>query len=455
MSIQYTGTGGLFTRLGKIFGTFNNINTFRGTTFPPMVNAIQGQYAGSNQAVIDNIYQNASGYQSSQGSYLFTLQSLASDTVLTIVNQSQLQSSITSMRSAMSYLIGQMNADGETVQKCHVSGSSASGTDNNGNVAILIGFKSNNGITREDVFAELISGVVTQDAQSNGATLGREVITFTGQASVGDALSFLYPAGSGCAAAVQCISGSQNSGNGTNNYLYNSDFEDWTTPNIPDGWTVSSGSPGTTINRSSVHYDGSYSLNFTGNGTELTAVYQPFGVAQPSGTPTNVLAVDQMAFNIFAKMDSTPSQGVLEIALVDESNVTTQDEQGVDNSISVDLTTLSTSWESISGFFRSPRVLPSSSRLMIRLTTALEAGKNLYLDRAALAEPFYLYVGGPAVAAFSGNAQSIDGDTYNLTIANDRDGQFQYIFDRFFNMKQMGLYLPSSDSPTISDSLIS
>jgi hypothetical protein len=99
--------------------------------------------------------------------------------------------------------------------------------------------------------------------------------------------------------------------------------------------------------------------------------------------------------------------------------------------------------------------MPSVVRLKIALSTALTASSNLYIDHVAFTAPISFYRGGPNIAVFSGNINFISGDNYTLIPTNDYGGKFQILFDRFFNMKQLGLLLPSSNSPTILDSLIS
>jgi hypothetical protein len=107
-----------------------------------------------------------------------------------------------------------------------------------------------------------------------------------------------------------------------------------------------------------------------------------------------------------------------------------------------------------------PRVLPATVRLRVRVSTAISSGTNIFIDRLAMGTISALYTGGPGAAIFSGNVPFIQGDGWNVTTTNDRGGSsnmgtFQALFDRLFNMRALGLLLPSSGLPTIADTLIS
>ena len=168
----------------------------------------------------------------------------------------------------------------------------------------------------------------------------------------------------------------------------------------------------------------------------------------------SMVQLDQFAVGCWVQMSSTPAAGILEIALVDGSGSIVGDNVGTPNVFTQSLPAIGGVWTFISGVFRSPRVLPSNVRLRVRLSTALSVGKTVHIDRLGFAEPVPLYQQGPYFACFSGNEILINGDGYSTVVANNYAGQFQQLFDKYFNMKGLGYLLPSSTSPTISDSLI-
>jgi hypothetical protein len=461
MSIPLTGTEGLFTRLGKIFGLTNLLNTQRGTDVPPHVDSINAQYENTDQNLVTNLYSNLLSYQNSNGGFPSNLQQLAQGTITQMANDAIPQTSLSSLQVCMNAVINQMLTSGSTVQACTVSGSVAAGASNSGNAVVAVSLWNGLGYIQENSFAELIRGTVTNDAQSGSATAGREQITFLGQYPVSDPLSWLYPVGSGASQSVTCIDATQSQGRGIQNNLNNSNFESWTSTNIPSSWNILVGTAGSTVFQSSGQvYDGTWSLEYAGDGSELTSLYQQFATKTASGDTSAIIApLTQYAINAFVSVNSAPSQGVIEFSLTDNSNAIINSETGVPNLVSADLTSLSSAFVPVTGFFQTPRVLPTAIRLRVRLSTALQAGHNVFIDHLAMAQPAIFYPGGPSIAAFSASKNLINGDTYNITISNNYSGQFQRLFDRFFNMKSLsqsyGLLLPSSQSPTIPDSLIS
>lgn len=116
--------------------------------------------------------------------------------------------------------------------------------------------------------------------------------------------------------------------------------------------------------------------------------------------------------------------------------------------------------------FRTPSVLPSAIYLRIRTAIAISSGTSLFLDDVAMAAMRALYTGGPMFAAFSpanvgpkvlsGGKSWAEGDSFTITVSNDRAGAFQEWFNRNFNMTSLSLLLPSdtAGNETILDSLI-
>jgi hypothetical protein len=453
MAITLTGTGGLFTRLGLIFGMVEDFNTYRGTTIPTKFTTLQDQYLASDQDVVDGLYSALSSWQITFTNINSYFKSIASKTVIEMVNDDALTPSNTSLQSALTYLINQMKAASQSVEVCTVSVTPSAAVSNSGNGFAVATTVNGQGTSLMMPFRENLAGVVTRDAQTGGSTAGREAFTFLGGYSVADTLSWQYPAGSGISLSLAAVGPTPYQGSGNNTFLTNGDFEGWSIVNVPNNWTILVGTPGSTIlNSKTTFYDGINSLSFAGNGSELTAVSQAFNSA--TGTRTPILPLDVLLFNAYIRVDSTPAAGVLRFALTDGSGTVILGADGNPASVSKTLSSVSTTWVPVSGFFRTPKALPSTCQLTIGLTTALSAGQTVYVDRVVLAEPYAMYPGGPLVGVVSGDVNLINGDALNVAVANDYGGKFQGYFDRFFGMRAMGLQLPASSSPTIPDSLI-
>jgi hypothetical protein len=454
MAIPFVGSSGLFTRLGHIFKCADLALTHVGATVPPHVDTLYGDYTTTDRDLVSSLYPALASYQATPTAFVSALQSLATRTVIRMANDDAPQPD-GSLANALRYLIAQMQGSSDTVKASVVGATVTPAGTNTGNAVLAVSTKLRDGRTAENAYAETIQVLVATDAQSGGATAGREVLSILGPAAALGPLNPLWPRGSNARGALTLIDSAASQAGGGQNWLRNSNFEAFTVANTPDFWHVATGTPGSTILKSTAeHHDGASSLQIAGDGAELTALYQEFGV----DTTVKATPSDQLAVNLWCKMGAAPTAGVLEVALVDGSGTIIDDAQGTPSSFTVNLVTLGTSWVPRSGFVRTPRVLPASVRLRLRLSTALDSGVNLFVDRLALARPVQPYAQGPYAAGFSGSVPSIVGDQWTIGVTNDRGGgistSFQTWFDRMLGMRQLGLLLPSSGTPTIAGSLI-
>lgn len=439
MAVTLTGTGGLFTRLGKYLNIINVVNTHRGTTLVADIDELGDNY-NDDRDLYSGVEQAFSGYQSSATGFLARLRSKARETVIEQVNDDNPLTEKT-LTAALTELIAQMVDNSATVDKNTVGASVSTGASNNGDGVLVVLCKRGDGRATENQFAEDLVVTCTSDAQVSG-TAGAETFRARGEATVTNALSFDYPGGSGANRTLSAILATTDDGNG--NLLTNSDFEDFTTANTPDNWTIAVGSAGSDIKEdNSDQYSGSKCLEFDGDGATLSQIYQAVEL-EPN---------TRYSFNCFIKFDSTPAAGDLVIDLHDGSSVIADDESN-DNTATVDLTGVGTSFESFSGSFVTPRVLPSTIRLRVRLSTAVSSGSSLFIDHLSLGEMVETYAGGPAIAIHSGASDFVVGDKFTVAATNNGAGSFVDGFEKLFEMRSKGLLLPSDSSGTISDGLI-
>lgn len=216
---------------------------------------------------------------------------------------------------------------------------------------------------------------------------------------------------------------------------------------------------------------GPYTIEFIGSlsnlalpllaalGTLLTpggATVTPAIVNAGGGTAGALLPETQYAVSVWVKMSATPAAGVLTIDLYNGSSII-QDLQGTNNSFTIALTGVSTSWLNYTGIFRTPYILPVLQYLRVRLSTALSSGKNVFINHLCLTPMTQVYAGGPSVACFSGATPFYIPDTFSAAITNDHGGHanlknFQTLVNRLYQPTALGLPpLPSSASPTIAD----
>jgi len=192
---------------------------------------------------------------------------------------------------------------------------------------------------------------------------------------------------------------------------------------------------------------GARSLELDSDGSQLTTIQRPVAVA----------AQTQYGVCVWMKTDSAPAAGVITIDLVDGiGGSVIADDEGTNNSFTVDCTALTTSFVAKTGSFRLPANLPPIVLLRIRITTAISNTSSVFLDEACLAPMASLYIGGPSAAAFQGPVTFEKGDRATITITNDRAGALHEHMNRVFSLRENDLLLPtdSGGSETQADSLI-
>lgn len=456
MTVALTGAGGLFTRLGKVAKKIRLINTHQDTRIDDDTEAIIAQY-DTLRLPVSGLYATIDTERSQAGAINSTLQQVARDTVLQMVAADNPQLSNSDLGTALTELIRQMKAAAASVTACTVAASAAAIATPAmaGDGAIVLSTKRGDGLVEENLFAEVAPITCQADSQSGSATAASEPFAFKGDYTRSDVWACDWPKGSGGSSSLVAIDPAIDAG--SQNLLTNGDMETFTVANTPDNWTIVVGTPGVGIFKDvGVFYDGLASLKFVGAAT-LYSITQTFNLS--AGTLGKVKPLSAYAVNFWTKVDVVPAAGVLTVDLIDGAGTTINDDAGVANSFTVALTGLTTSFAAKNGVFRLPRVLPSAVKLRLRVSTALSAGSNLYIDRIGFGEMTQLYPGGPRAAVFSGATAFVKGDGWNITTTNDRaaatyNSTFQTFFDRAFGMRGLGLLLPSSGAPTILDTLI-
>lgn len=497
--------GNLFTRLGKIAGAYRAINGFVGSgpatpsaswgsgpsgisganvrCLNDVLTAIQSQLqspfpellAGQAYGVSSPLYQLQTSLPSAVNGALSYLQSLAQGTILDTVNADVAIPGLT-INTAVQELIRQMVSQSSSVHSNAVSSVVTAGGGNTGNPTIVVSLVDENGKNLEYAYNETMVLTTTRD-QYDGATAGNETIAIVApKGSVAPSSNWQWPSGNGYASGysgtLTVVDPTQNNGSG-GNLLNNSSFKGTWTTNQPANWTTDVGSPGTNWQDGTTNnYAGTaHCFQFIGDGSTLASVYQTFANgAITGGNTTTLLPGAVYLFNAQIKLsNANPAAGVLAFSLTDGNGAVLNDNSGNPCTISVNLANVgNTSYNALSGAFRTPTIMPANVRLRMKLTTALTNGKNVYVDYMAITQPAAqayggLYTGGPYMAAFRGSTDSIDyvtnpavGDRWTVAIKNDYGGVWQTWLWQNMNIPALGVPVPSSaNSPTIADTLIS
>ena len=231
---------GLFDILGKAFKVQSDINTSRGTTIPADILALITYFNNiTPSAVLQPSIQPVNGsisvYQAGVSGTITTMQSFAQAFTIAMVNADSVQPDQT-LKTALKTLITQMKAASASVESSAVTVTVTAGGSNVGDGVILQSKKRGDGLTQENMIAETI----TATSQSNALAAS---ILLSGQAKASSALGQDWPIGSGLSRSLSAVDATSGSGS----LLANGGFETATTySNVPDSWTLSVGTPGTT-----------------------------------------------------------------------------------------------------------------------------------------------------------------------------------------------------------------
>lgn len=452
---------GLFTnRLRMLIKAARNLNGYRNTVAPypdpatlwgasgptiyDLETALENIAAGYNatdfEYLIDGLQADATAHRAAQKTFLTKLAAYAKSTVIAMTDADTPLSAKT-IAVALAELIRQMKSSSDSVNASEPAVTVATDSGNTGDAVCAATVKDVYGKNSEHVLAETIVLTATSD-EGLGATLASEPWTAKGEAAESDTLSHLWPAGSGASKALTALDAG-----GSSNLLTNGDFDTFTVANTPTSWTIQVGAAGTDIfdGGSSQDYQGDKCLKFTGTGgSPLSQIWQLVELE-----PNTIYGV------CFRAKDSGAGllAGVLSIDLYDPTAAAVvNDDAGTANSITKAFGTLTASYVGYTGFFITPKVLPTTIRLRVHISTALTSTESVYVDHLVIAEATQLYTGGPFAAVFSGATGTVKNDRFTLALTNTQ-GVYQEWFERMFGMRALGLQLPSNagGSETVTD----
>ncbi len=496
MAINMTTT---FTDLGKILSAYANVSGFGGAQAPSvashwgasgpliksqstMVSDILTRLEGSGLTTLisaSNWQDTMSTIDASLQSQKSVLQTLTQDIIITRVNNDVPQQSPTDFTQAMVEFIRQMQAQSENVAIATVTASLSTGAGNTGNATPYASLYDANGLLLEFSFAEAMILKCTQD-QFTGATAGSETVSLTSPASV-DALSYRWPQGSGLNTSLTVVDPEQGYGAGGNLIGGGSAtvgaFKAFTGA-VPTGWVVDVDATNIADGTSNAYAGAAHCLKLIGNtgGTNLnTALYQNFANGDITGGSNQTLTPNTVyQFYCKIKADLVPAAGAVQFSLTDGSGNVINSNAGVANTITSTVSGFGgTTYQTVTGTFQTPTVMPTNCRLRVKASTKITTGSNVFIDFAALTQPASssgyggLYAGGPFVSIFRGSVDLVNfvsptiGDYWTLTIANNFSSSsptplsFNVLINELCGMAGLGLILPSSGSGTQANTLIS
>lgn len=460
-----SSVGNYWNRIGKIGLVVKQLRAYQNSQLINLTDTANGVVAQFNaesdlQAIVGSNYINMLNNVGSAGS---TMQTLAQQTTNRMIfrdnprNYQNLQS--LTLDTSIQEVIRQMKLAGASILAMPVTATPGTFTGTGNGVIVASVKRPLDGLTMENSFSETLNLVCNRDSFLGGTLAGNEGFLVNGAGSQPNPFAFNWPLGSNGTTSLNAINGLVNNSQG--NLLTNSGFDIWAS-GVPSNFTANAGVSGTNFaQENTIIYDGASALRIIGDGTSNFDLRQQF--ASATGTNGTLRALTQYSINLWLRTGgSAPAAGVLSIDLIDGNGIIIKDANAVNNTFTVSLPGLNTSYISYSGAFRTPTSLPAAQYLRLRLTTPLTTGAAVYLDKLSFGAMTQVYTSGPFIAVHAGNVPFVQNDLGTCVINNGRGAggtldTFQTLAFRLFypDMQNQEFLIPSSAAPTISDGLIS
>jgi hypothetical protein len=443
MAIPLIGEQGLFTRLGYIGRILNRVTSLQSGALVDDVQLLAGQFI-TDRILTDTLQTQLASEQAGMLSFPNYLKTVAQSIVTTMVNEDSPQPD-TGLQTALIELIAQMQQYGWGVAPSN-TGYTITPSDRNNAIdaVVVVSLKDKTGLELQNIFQEQLVLTVSTDAQEGGAVSGSELLQGEGEYAASNVFDFTWPVGSNSTFNLQAVNASIF---GAGNLLTNSSFDKFTTGHA-NNWVYEVGAA--QIHANTLGSDpacvSTGSIEFVGDGSTLTSLSQTFG-DRTNGTAGTLNPWRQYAINLWVGPLSTPTAGVLEVALCNATTGDlTYDDQGEPNAFHIPLVGMTPVCVPVNGVFRTPRALELPVKLRICLVSPLNTGCSLVIDHVAFTELKEAYTYGPSLAVFSGSFNLIRQDSFSVGIQNDRAGQWNTLFHRLFNIPRYRLQLPLAGS---------
>lgn len=271
--------------------------------------------------------------------------------------------------------------------------------------------------------SETLVFTCTSDSE-NGATRGSETFEITGTLAGSDPFS---PGGQN----IGNLGSIQVADNNGSQYLSNGSFDSWTSD--PDSWNIANGTLDTEFLKSSENLQGS------GNGFSFQTLQSDTALEISQELSNNSFIRSRGYFlSIWAQKDQDlGGDQSLDLTLVATD---------VADLVTLTIQPTTTAWQQFSAQFIAPVTI---DELILTISTNLldSANDAIRIDQLVITP--CEYHSGVAVAIFGGPDKFLIGDTISLPLSNDSDGAFQAFFRKAFSIQ-----LPTSNSPTIIENLV-
>lgn len=439
MPLQYTGSSGIFTHLGKIIARANSYGPIAATTLTADLATLVAAF-GTTWLPEEGVASFYGGLEDNVTAWRQGLARFADSRLLdpaTVLTQFSAPLDVGSgLDQVLAALVRQMILDGQTVRACRcTAGPVTALAANAGNgqayldlmldgwnapvlgAAPLVWYAGQVGqfcVGSETMTLECIA-----DSAMDGVRPGDEVWSWTGAPAYPD-LDW-HAEGSGNGPALR-------TDNGGTNLLVNGDMEVFS-GNVPVGWQLIAGTAGLNMFADTLPqnvFRGTAAAAFAGDAlSNIITLVQPMPVGLLQGKR-------RYRVTLAAKQTFANSAGSLRAFFVGDGYI-------AGDGIDVSLLALTGTYSLLSFTTTIPAPVPANFQLAITVS-GLPAGGSVWVDSVSLAP--LVYHGGVAASVAAGNLPWLRGDRLTFPVTNDGAGQFQTFFRRHYLTQ-----LPSVQGP--------
>lgn len=449
----------LVTKLGKIFGALNELNTYRGTTLTNREATLRTEYGTDPDDLLNDLAANVTATQKSLDTWVSALSALVSTTIQATVEDDRAIPNL-SLDTALAEWVRQLKNGAQTFNDCPVTLTLATATGAPAPTAdytFHTSTKGTDGKPSDFGIPDRYLITVSADGDSGG-TRWAETLAVVSKGADDAVTDAAYPSGTGTDTTFQVIDPDTTGGvvtDGTFSQYVADAFTYWTRfggntathvlqaadglRNGASGFSMKIVSDGTVLNgaKQTVNLSAStvYSLHFAVKGVNVTADPNALVYISVRDATTGAIIVDD-------------SGALLQVA-------------------SSNLTTIGTAaWTHFVVDFATPYRMPSGGvYLDIRLTgaasntTIAASGAACEVDHVSFNAMPALYSRGVRLIVYSGAVQPANTDQWELTVALTSGTIGGYIIrwlDRTIGLASRTLKLPtvSGGTETLPDSLI-
>ena len=312
----------LATRLGKLFGYANKVkgqvSNFYGADLTSLLTSFDGTDYRDAVTAFLNGANPATGMSARIGTAIYA--PIQSAVQSLIINTMRVEESIydgsyeTALQALYDAMVSQ-SASFRSVGTSSITVTAGGSNQGNGTLLARAYRPASSSVYLQEMFAESI----TVKCSSPGTVLNYGAASFlsSGPAAY-TSTNTEYPGGSGVATSLAATPAGINSPVSTagRNIIANGGFEGWSS-NTPASWTITVGTAGTHVLRSTVYARGAYALEMVGNGSTLTTLRQQ--LAYSNSTPVAIQPNTDYAIICYARKVGSGTTGEVRIGLRDAS----------------------------------------------------------------------------------------------------------------------------------------